>query len=176
MYIGTRTGYYKRCATRVSWARESGDYPPPHHIRGMFDICRVCFGGEVVSERSYEGVGLNLSACCCCGNAGVAGCSPPAPTTVFVTGIHDALSNDTFATASKRVSSREFPNKAASAALQKRESKKKKKQQQLAHHTSPKYPFYNKLIHFAFCSRNSFSSFLFILLFLYLFRFFFFVL
>jgi hypothetical protein len=40
-------------------------------------------------------MGLNLSACCCCGIAGVAGCSPPASTTtVFVTGIRDALSND----------------------------------------------------------------------------------
>jgi hypothetical protein len=95
MYIGTRTGYYKTCATRVSWARESGDYPPPHHIWGIIDTRRVCFGEEVVSERSCEGVGLNLSACCCCSIAGVAGCLPPAPTTtVFVTGIHDALSND----------------------------------------------------------------------------------
>lgn len=95
MYIGTRTGYYKTCATRVCWARESGDYPPPHHIWERIDTRRACFGGEVVSERSCEGVGLNLSACCCCGIAGVAGCSPPAPTTtVFVTGIHDALSND----------------------------------------------------------------------------------
>ncbi len=95
MYIGTRTGYYKRCAARVCWARESGDYPPPHHIRERIDTRRACFGGEVVSERSCERVGLNLSACCCCGIGGVAGCSPPAPTTtVFVTGIHDALSND----------------------------------------------------------------------------------
>jgi hypothetical protein len=40
-------------------------------------------------------IAKNLSACCCCGIGGVAGCSPPAPTTtVFVTGIHDALSND----------------------------------------------------------------------------------
>jgi hypothetical protein len=95
MYIGTRTGYYKRCATRVSWTRESGDYPPPHDIWERIDTRRVFFGGEVVSERSCEGVGLNLSAWCCCCIAGVAGCSPPAPTTtVFVTGIHDALSND----------------------------------------------------------------------------------